>query len=90
MWVLWPSFIAAGLGVGIIFTLADPTELVILGQLLHASRTAVYTLGFFILWAICTVASALSCFLQATSHAYADAHKGSPALYDSKDDKPKY
>lgn len=90
MWVLWPSFIAAGLRVGIIFTLADPTELVILGQLLHASRTAVYTLGFFILWAICTVASALSCFLQATSHAYADAHKGSPALYDSKDDKPKY
>jgi len=70
--------------------LGDPTELVILGQLLHASRTAVYTLGFFILWAICTVASALSCFLQATSHAYADAHKGSPALYDSKDDKPKY
>ena len=90
MWVLWPSFIAAGLGVGIIFTLVDPTELVILGQLLHASRTAVYTLGFFILWAICTVASALSCFLQATSHAYADAHKGSPALYDSKDDKPTY
>jgi hypothetical protein len=90
MWVLWPSFIAAGLGVGIIFTLVDPTELVILDQLLQASRTAVYTLGFFILWAICTVASALSCFLQATSHAYADAHKGSPALYDSKDDKPKY
>lgn len=90
MWVLWPSFMAAGLGVGIIFTLVDPTELVILGQLLHASRTAVYTLGFFILWAICTVASASSCFLQATSHAFADAHKGSPALYDSKDDKPKY
>ena len=90
MWVLWPSFIAAGLGVGIIFTLVDPTELVILDQLLHASSTAVYTLGFFILWAICTVASALSCFLQATSHAYADAHKGSPALYDSKDDKLKY
>ena len=67
MWVLWPSFIAAGLGVGIIFTLVDPTELVILGQPLHASRTAVYTLGFFILWAISTVASALSCFLQATS-----------------------
>ena len=67
MWVLWPSFIAAGLGVGIIFTLVDPTELVILGYPVHANRTAVYTLGFFILWAICTVASALSCFLQATS-----------------------
>ena len=69
MWVLWPSFIAAGLGVGILFTLVDPTELVVLGQPLHASRTAVYTFGFFILWAICAAASALSCFLQATSNA---------------------
>lgn len=68
MWVLWPSFIAAGMGVGIIFTLLDPAELVILGYPLQASRTAVYTLGFLILWLICTVASALSCFLQATSH----------------------
>ena len=68
MWVLWPSFIAAGLGVGILFTLVDPTELVVLGQPLHASRTAVYTLGFFMLWAICAAASGLSCFLQATSN----------------------
>ncbi len=69
MWVLWPSFIAAGMGVGILFTLVDPTELVVLGQTLHASRTAVYTLGFFILWAICAVASALSCYLLVTSNA---------------------
>ena len=68
MWVMWPSFITAGMGVGILFTLVDPTELVILGHPLQASRNAVYTLGFFILWAICAVASALSCFLQATSH----------------------
>ena len=68
MWVLWPSFIAAGIGVGIVFTLIDPTELVILGFPLQLSRVAVYTLGFFVLWAICAVASALSCFLQATLH----------------------
>ena len=67
MWVLWPSFIAAGIGVGIIFTLVDPTELIVLGHPLHVSRVAAYTLGFFILWAICSVAGALSCFLQATS-----------------------
>jgi hypothetical protein len=66
MWVLWPSFIAAGIGVGIIFTLIDPTELIILGYPLHLSRTAVYTLGFFILWAVCATSSALSSFLQAT------------------------
>ena len=68
MWVLWPSFLAAGMGVGLVFTLVDPTELVILGYPVHAGRMAVYTLGFFILWSICAVASALSCFLQAASH----------------------
>ena len=67
MWVLWPSFLAAGIGVGIIFTLVDPQELTILGQPLHGSPLAVYTLGFFVLWAICALASALSCFLLATS-----------------------
>ena len=67
MWVLWPSFLAAGIGVGIIFTLVDPQELTILGQPLLGSRLAVYTLGFFVLWAICAMASALSCFLLATS-----------------------
>ena len=67
MWVLWPSFLAAGIGVGIIFTLVDPQELTILGQPLLGSRLAVYTLGFFALWAICAMASALSCFLLATS-----------------------
>ena len=75
MWVLWPSFIAAGMGVAIIFTLVDPTGLVILGDPLQVSRTAVYTLGFFILWAICAAASALSCFLQATSRVE-DANRG--------------
>ena len=69
MWVLWPSFVAAGVGVGIIFTLVDPMELVILGHPVHASRMAVYTLGFFILWALCAAASALSCFLQASARA---------------------
>ena len=67
MWVLWPSFIAAAIGVGILFTFVDPTELIVLGHPLHVGRTAAYTLGFFILWAICSAASALSCFLQATS-----------------------
>ena len=67
MWVLWPSFLAAGMGVGLVFTLVDPTELVVLGHPVHAGRMAVYTLGFFILWSICAVASSLSCFLQTTS-----------------------
>ena len=73
MWVLWPSFIGAGIGVGIIFTLVDPTELIILGYPLHLSRIAVYTLGFFILWAICAASSALSSFLQASDRLSRDS-----------------
>ena len=65
MWILWPSFVAAGIGVGIVFTLIDPDELVVLGNHVHAPRTAIYTLGFFILWAIAACSSAMSCFLAA-------------------------
>lgn len=67
MWILWPSFIAAGIGVGIIFSLIDPMELVVLGDRVHASRTTVYSLGFFLLWAIAVMASAISCFLATGS-----------------------
>ncbi|MEI6738022.1 MAG: hypothetical protein WCL29_06045 [Pseudomonadota bacterium] len=61
--ILWPSFVAAGIGIGIIFTLVDPLELVIFGEHTQASRTAIYSLGFFILWAIAAFASAMSCLL---------------------------
>ena len=64
MWGLWPSFVAAGIGIGIIFTLVDPSELVVLGYPVHASRISVYSLGFFVLWTICAASSAVSCFLQ--------------------------
>jgi hypothetical protein len=61
--ILWPSFIAAGIGIGIIFTLVDPMELIVLGENIRASRSAVYTIGFFIIWAIAAMAAAMSCFL---------------------------
>jgi len=40
----------------------------VLGEQVHASRTAAYSLGFFILWAIAATASAMSCFLLTTRH----------------------
>ena len=70
MWILWPSFIAAGIGVGIVFTLIDPMELVVLGDHVRASRTTIYSLGFFILWAIAAMASAMSCFLATGNDAF--------------------
>jgi hypothetical protein len=65
LWVLWPSFLAAGIGIGVVFTLVDPMELVVLGYPVHASRMTAYSLGFFVLWGICAASSAITCFLQA-------------------------
>ena len=67
MWILWPSFIAAGIGVGMVFTLIDPMELQVLGTSGQISSTMIYSLGFFVLWAIAAMASAMSCFLAVGS-----------------------
>ena len=60
MWVLWPSFLAAGLAEMAVFSIIDPDELVVFGQTVHASREAIYTIGFFLLWAICAVSSMIT------------------------------
>jgi hypothetical protein len=61
--ILWPSFLAAGIGVGIVFTLLDPMELTVMGDHIRVSRTAVYSLGFFVMWAITAIASAMTWYL---------------------------
>ena len=67
VWILWPSFIVGGVAETIFFTAFDPA--VLLGSADDAgySRTAVYTLGFFLFWALAAASSAFTCFLQRTS-----------------------
>jgi hypothetical protein len=62
--ILWASFLIATIGVGITFSLIDPSELVILGNHLHASRTTIYSVSFLALWLLCTAAAVLACYLQ--------------------------
>jgi len=64
IWILWPSFIVGGIGEVVFFTLIDPQELYLLGQPVEWSRTAVYSVGFFMFWALAAASSALTCFLQ--------------------------
>jgi hypothetical protein len=64
MWILWPSFLVGGMAEGIFFTVFDPADLHLFGNPLELSRTAVYTLGFFVFWAFAAMSSALTCFLQ--------------------------
>ena len=67
IWILWPSFVVGGVAEAVFFTLFDATDLHIFGQPLGVSRTAVYTLGFFVFWLFAAASSAFTCFLQRTA-----------------------
>ena len=65
-WVLWPSFIVAGIAEGLYFTLISPQELYLFGEPVYFSTIATYSIGFFAFWAICAASSIFTCFLQRT------------------------
>ena len=67
IWILWPSFIVGGIAEAVFFTLIDPQELYFLGEPVRWSATAVYSVGFFMFWAIAAASSMFTCFLQRTS-----------------------
>lgn len=73
MWVLWPSFVVAGIAEGIFFTVIDPQELYLFGEEVHLSKTATYSIGFFCFWAVCASSSFMTCFLQRSA---AEVNKG--------------
>ena len=64
MWVLWPSFVVAGIAEGIFFTVIDPQELYLFGEPVHLSKIATYSIGFFGFWAVCAASSFMTYFLQ--------------------------
>jgi hypothetical protein len=63
MWVVWPAFLVAGFAEVVFFTLVDPEDLHFFGSILSLSRTAIYTVGFFCFWVVCTLSSALTMYL---------------------------
>ncbi|NIM43652.1 MAG: hypothetical protein GTN84_20650 [Hydrogenophaga sp.] len=63
MWVGWPSFLMAGVLEMLVFAVVDPSELHWQGGALDWSRPAVYTLAFFVFWAVIALSSALSVWL---------------------------
>ena len=52
MQVLWPSFLVAVMAEGVFFSLFEPAQLT-----MGLPSTAVYTLGFFLFWTTCALAS---------------------------------
>ncbi len=63
--VLWCSFLAASVATMVTFALVDPAPIsdALPWAGAGASRTAVYSLGFFYFWAVCAAASALTAFM---------------------------
>lgn len=63
-WILWPAFVVACVMEVVFFTLFDPSELTFFGEPIEASRMTVYSVGFFVFWAMGAASSLLTCFLQ--------------------------
>jgi hypothetical protein len=62
--ILWPSFLVAAAAEMVFFALFDPGELTFFGRPLELSRTAIYSIGFFLFWGFAAASSALSLSLD--------------------------
>lgn len=64
MRILWPSFLVGGAAETVFFTLFDPMDLTRFGEPATWSRTATYSVGFFLFWAFAAASSWLTLYLQ--------------------------
>jgi hypothetical protein len=63
MWIVWPAFLVAGLLEGLVFGMFDPEDMHWCGQQMTLSREGVYTISFFVFWALSIVSSSLTLLL---------------------------
>lgn len=64
MGIAWPTFLTAALLEMLVFAMVDPGDLHGLGgQPLEGSRQMVYTVAFFVFWAVTALSGALSVWL---------------------------
>ena len=64
MWILWPSFLVAAVAESVFFAVFDPGELTLFGRQTDLSRTAIYSIGFFLFWGLGAASSGLSLLLE--------------------------
>jgi hypothetical protein len=63
MWIAWPAFLSACVLELVVFAMVDPQDLHWFGQPLAWSRQGIYTMGFFVFWAIGAVSNGLTVLL---------------------------
>jgi len=64
IWVMWPAFIAAGIAETLFFTMIDPRQLYLFGELVEWSPMATYSTGFLLFWLICICSSLMTYFMM--------------------------
>jgi hypothetical protein len=64
MWVGWPSFLVACVLETLVFAVVDPQSLQWFGHPLSLSTQGVYTIAFFVFWAVAMLASMLTLVLS--------------------------
>lgn len=62
MWILWPSFLMAGLASAVTFALIDPLDVAIFGYL-RPDREVLYAAGFFFFWFMGAMSSLLTLYI---------------------------
>jgi hypothetical protein len=62
--VLWPAFLGAAAGDGILFTLIDPATITLFGVHPDVSRPGAYTVGFFVLWVLMITTGVMTLWLS--------------------------
>lgn len=67
MWILWPSFLMAGLASAVVFALIDPLDVSIFGYI-RPEREILYAFGFFFFWLITALSSLLTVFMLPNDH----------------------
>ena len=68
MAILWPAFLMAGVLEMLVFALIDPRDLHWFGGApVELSTSAVYSLAFFVFWAVISTAGALTQLLKMTA-----------------------
>ncbi len=63
LWILWPSFVVGGIATALFFSVLDPVDFIFVGPL-ELSRSAGYSIGFFLFWGVAAASSAFTSFLK--------------------------
>lgn len=65
--VLWLSFLTSGIATGVFFSTIDPMELKYCVHFPEVSRTAAYSIGFFLFWLLAGGTSLLAVYFTCPS-----------------------